>query len=132
MTQELPQREVYQLLRSLPIVLDAEDEREVLEELVEELVDNWWEDLDAAFPPDESGITNPLPGAQRLVAYLDRTEAVDIPNLLDDKYAEMVDAGLAGPPLSPFWMQALALGEREFERTRKDFARLYRRYREEA
>ena len=79
----------------LPVFLEPDEEREVLKELAEEIADEWYEQIDEAFPNDDTGITNPLPARQRFMKYLELTPVrSDFTLLLMDDYTALFQAGL--------------------------------------
>lgn len=95
-------RTPFVLPASLGIYLDPDEDREIIEEVADELEDEWWEDLDAAFPPnDPSGIVKPLPAPERFQRYMLLTRPDDIDLLTDSEYPKLAEQGLM-PPLPVF------------------------------
>ena len=96
-------------------------------QVVQELADELYEDIDAAYEDlvISPGVAlKPRERLQRYLTLLGPTWTVDMPLLLEEDYVALYKRGLAPPIMAMPWA-ALQQFPRIFERIRKDFVHLY-------
>ncbi len=126
---------------SLQIHLSPDRERDALTQVADEIADSWYEDIDEAYPDGETGIEHPFPPKDRLIQYLNMTYPEDIPFLMQDDIATLIEAGavapfvattgmdpMTGTPTAYYWSALYNELPRDFEIDRKDFKKLLKRY----
>lgn len=112
-------------MQSLPFVLTADTENEIMEREAKALAKELEEDLERAFP-DFLLPTMVEPSAERRLAhYVSRTAQEDWPLLQDPDYIDKYHAGLLPALISPLWANLVAIPF-IWKKARADFLSLYR------
>lgn len=110
----------------LIFTLEPEMERDVLQELAQELSNSWIDEIQEAFPNGEVGLSVPLTPAKRLARYMDNTPIDDIPLLSQPDYVENARLGLMNLPQSLYWQRLITELPKAAEHNISDFLRLLR------
>ena len=122
MTTEQRQQE----LEAVPVFLEPEEENQILNDLGQELTDEFMESLHDAFPDWIASPFSEAGDVKTLIVYLMNTRPEDVAMLRMPDYFKLWHSGLVPPLVSPFWGKLLMTGFEPFEEHRKEFLRLVR------
>ena len=114
-------------LPDLPVYLEPDEDIEVMNELIDEMTEEFTDTIEDAYPDGSVPLAYKLPGRQLLLAYMDVTSIEEWVMLQDKDCLPKIRAEIYMPFQSWYWsgLSALPL---DFERDRKEFLGLYKRF----